>query len=214
MYGRTTGTLSLTMYPTSQQPRVLFTKSGSQENRWIPANVTLSSSVKFQVIGSTIIIITPSSTLSSHQYNHQQQRHIIFIVGIWSYYCWSNVFRYSHNDVFIDDGDCRKLYKPKIKCFWKYWDRTTYKTITLVLFWPLYNTSMLARVKHALNESSSLIWKIGLEQATRCLWWAGFEANWRPSWRNHPKLGVCKQIILRGFRNRFRMQPTCFLRQF
>ena len=82
MYGRTTGTLSLTMYPTSQQPRVLFTKSGSQENRWIPANVTLSSSVKFQVIGSTIIIITPSSTLSSHQYNHQQQRHIIFIVGI------------------------------------------------------------------------------------------------------------------------------------
>ena len=82
MYGRTTGTLSLTMYPTSQQPRVLFSKAGSQGNKWKPAKVKLSSSVKFQVIGLTIIIITLSSTLSSHQYNHQQQRHIIFIVGI------------------------------------------------------------------------------------------------------------------------------------
>ena len=38
----------------------------------------------------------------------------------------------------------------------------------------------------------------------------GFKANWRPSWNDHLndlKLGVCKQIILRGFRNRFRMQP-------
>ena len=57
-----------------------------------------------------------------------------------------------------------------------------------------------------------LIWKIGLDRATR-FWWAGFEANWRPSWKDHPKLGVCKQIILRGFRNRFRMQPICSLTQ-
>ena len=37
----------------------------------------------------------------------------------------------------------------------------------------------------------SLIWKIGLDRATRCLWWAEFEAKWRPSWKDHPKLGVC-----------------------
>ena len=46
-----------------------------------------------------------------------------------------------------------------------------------------------------------LIWKIGLDRATRCLWWAGFEVSWRPSWKDHPKLGVCKHIILQGFRN-------------
>ena len=27
-----------------------------------------------------------------------------------------------------------------------------------------------------------------------------FEANWRPSWKDYSKLGVCKQIILQGFR--------------
>ena len=45
------------------------------------------------------------------------------------------------------------------------------------------------------------------------LWWTGFEAIWRPSWKDHPKLGVCKQIILWGFWNRFRMQSICFFRQ-
>ena len=40
-----------------------------------------------------------------------------------------------------------------------------------------------------------------------------FEANWRPSWKDDPKLGVCRQIILRDFRNMFRMQPLCSLRQ-
>ena len=45
-----------------------------------------------------------------------------------------------------------------------------------------------------------------------CFWWAGFEANWRPSWKDHPKSDVCKQIILQGFRNVFRMQPICSLK--
>ena len=50
-------------------------------------------------------------------------------------------------------------------------------------------------------KSLSLIWKIGLGRATHGLYWAGFESNWRPSWKDHPQLGYCKQIILRGFRN-------------
>ena len=29
-----------------------------------------------------------------------------------------------------------------------------------------------------------LTWKIGLDRATHCLRWAGFEANWRPSWKD------------------------------
>ena len=43
--------------------------------------------------------------------------------------------------------------------------------------------------------------------------WTGFEANWRPSWKYHPKFGVFKQIILWDFWNSFRMQPICFFRQ-
>ena len=61
--------------------------------------------------------------------------------------------------------------------------------------------SVVTDLKNRTGSSNSLFW------------WTGFEANWRPSWKDHPKLGVCKQIILWGFWNRFRMQPICFFRQ-
>ena len=56
-----------------------------------------------------------------------------------------------------------------------------------------------------------LISKIGLDGTTHCLWWAlGFKANWRPCWKDHPNLDICKQIILRGLRNRFRNATNMF----
>ena len=52
-------------------------------------------------------------------------------------------------------------------------------------------------VKIGQSCSQSRVWKIGLGWATRCLWWAGFEVNWRPSWKDHPTLGVCDEQVLK-----------------
>ena len=59
--------------------------------------------------------------------------------------------------------------------------------------------------RYCTDQTTDLKNRTGLSNSL--LWWTGFETNWRPSWKDHPKLGVCKQIILWGFWNRFRMQP-------
>ena len=53
------------------------------------------------------------------------------------------------------------------------------------------------------------IWQLWTGSSNSLLWWTGGGH----SWKDHPKLGVCKQIILWGFWKRFRMQPICFFRQ-
>ena len=112
-----------------------------------------------------------------------------------------------------------------LKCLWS--EKLSFKqTVTFKRTLKIINTNVSQffhislcfeifsiNYKMQMNDIWPLMWKIGLDRATQCLWWADFEANWRPSWKDHTKLGVCKQIILRGFQNRFRMQPICSLRQ-
>ena len=49
MFGPTTGSLSVTIYPISRKPKSLFWTSGSQGNEWKPAHVTIDSLLTYQV---------------------------------------------------------------------------------------------------------------------------------------------------------------------
>lgn len=49
MYGRTTGSLSVRLFPRGQPNKKLFFKSGQQGHKWKRARVTLDTNVRYQV---------------------------------------------------------------------------------------------------------------------------------------------------------------------